>query len=307
MKYISIALFLALNQILAVAQEDESTTLELDSVDLQELISYYEQAHLKDSLLQYERGLIELSSGLATLDLEQNFKYLDPEQTNQLLQDWGNPPQESLGMIVPDSLNPYLWEGWAVVIDYVEDGYIKDEDAQEIDYDELLSSLQDDAIEDSKNRRAAGYGGYNVVGWAESPYYDEDAKKLYWAKELAFDGTESSTLNYDIRVLGRRGYLQLNAVANTEQLASVKVSMQDLLARVEFNEGHTYFDFDPSVDQVAAYGLGALVAGKLAAKAGILKVVGVFLAKFWKVLLIAGGGLIAAIRRFWLGPETREA
>ena len=39
--------------------------------------------------------------------------------------------------------------------------------------------------------------------------------------------------------------------------------------RVEFDDGNRYSDFNPDIDTVAAYGIGGLIAGKLAAKAGI--------------------------------------
>ena len=52
-----------------------------------------------------------------------------------------------------------------------------------------------------------------------------------------------------------------------------------------------YEDFDPKMDNVAAYTVGGLVAGKVLAKAGFF----VFLAKFWKLIavaLAASGGYI---------------
>jgi uncharacterized membrane-anchored protein len=51
--------------------------------------------------------------------------------------------------------------------------------------------------------------------------------------------------------------------------------------------GHRYADFNPDVDEVAACGIGALVAGKVAAKAGLFKgLIAVLLAS--KKLLILG-------------------
>jgi hypothetical protein len=56
---------------------------------------------------------------------------------------------------------------------------------------------------------------------------------------------------------------------------------------VEFEPGNRYADFNPDVDEVAAYGIGALVAGKVAAKAGLFKgLIAVLLAS--KKLLILG-------------------
>jgi uncharacterized membrane-anchored protein len=58
-----------------------------------------------------------------------------------------------------------------------------------------------------------------------------------------------------------------------------------------FNEGSRYADFDSNIDEVAAWTIGGLVAGKILAKVGIFAV----LAKFGKVIilgLIAAGGFI---------------
>jgi uncharacterized membrane-anchored protein len=70
--------------------------------------------------------------------------------------------------------------------------------------------------------------------------------------------------------LGRDGVLVLNAVAGTNQLSEVKDSMQDVIGFANFTEGNRYADFDPSTDNVAAYGLAALVGGTIAAKTGLL-------------------------------------
>ena len=138
-----------------------------------------------------------------------------------------------------------------------------------------------------KSEKKAGYESVELIGWAEPPHYDQASHKLYWAKELAFESAPAHTLNYAIRALGRRGVLELNAVATMSQLPKIKRSMKDVLGFVEFKEGSRYTDFDPDIDEVAAYGIGALVAGKLAAKAGLFKgLFAVLLAS--KKLLIAG-------------------
>jgi uncharacterized membrane-anchored protein len=56
----------------------------------------------------------------------------------------------------------------------------------------------------------------------------------------------------------------------------------------EFSEGNKYWDFNPSMDKVAAVGIGGLVAGKVLAKAGLF----VILLKYLKSILVAvlGGG-----------------
>ena len=78
-------------------------------------------------------------------------------------------------------------------------------------------------------------------------------------------------------------------------LDKVNTNIDPILASVDFNDGYRYRDFDPDVDQIAAYGIGGLIAGKVLAKAGLFAKLGVLLAKGWKFILIAlvaiGGGL----------------
>lgn len=79
-------------------------------------------------------------------------------------------------------------------------------------------------------------------------------------------------------------------------LPLVKADVHKVLDIVQFNDGYKYKDFDPSVDQVAAWTLGGLVAGKVLAKVGFFAL----LVKFWKVIAIgiaaAGGALWKRIR-----------
>ena len=105
------------------------------------------------------------------------------------------------------------------------------------------------------------------------------------------------TLNYDIRVLGRRGYLSLNAVAGVSDLADVQAGMQQLLPMTEFDPGSRYADYDAKNDKLAAYGIAALIGGGIAAKAGLFAKLGVLLlaGKKFVVLLLAGG--VAAWRK----------
>jgi uncharacterized membrane-anchored protein len=53
-------------------------------------------------------------------------------------------------------------------------------------------------------------------------------------------------------------------------LPDVKKHIPEIIHIAKFKEGHRYIDFDPSIDKVASYTIGGLVAGKLLAKAGIL-------------------------------------
>jgi uncharacterized membrane-anchored protein len=123
--------------------------------------------------------------------------------------------------------------------------------------------------------------------------------KMYWAKELAFGTNSNHTLNYNIRVLGRRGVLVLNAVAEMDQLAAIRSQTRDVLAAVDFNEGHRYSDYLPGTDKAAAYGITGLIIGATAAKAGLFKVLIAGLLAFKKIVIVGFLAVVAAIKRFF--------
>lgn len=239
-------------------------------------------------------GEIALSGGFATINTGEDYYYLSPEDTKYVLEElWGNPPSEdmTMGMVFPSTYLPLEAESWAMVVDYDPMGYVSDEDAASYDYDALLRDMQNDTKESNKEREELGYGTVDLIGWAEPPHYDSEDKKLYWAKELHFSGLENNTLNYDIRALGRKGVLIMSVVGDMSSLDKIRGAAPDLLAMTQFNDGSRYVDFDPSVDTVAAVGIGGLIAGKVAAKTGLLAVGLIFLKKAWFLLLIPLVGL----------------
>jgi uncharacterized membrane-anchored protein len=59
---------------------------------------------------------------------------------------------------------------------------------------------------------------------------------------------------------------------------------------VNFQEGQRYADYNASTDKTATYGLAALVAGGVAAKAGLFKSLWIGILAFKKFIII---GLIA--------------
>lgn len=257
--------------------------------------------------LKFREGDIAVPKAHARFQLKPEFRYLEQADARRVLEDlWGNPPDESvLGLIVPRKPDLLADDSWAVVVTYSDEGYVSDEDAAKIDYDRMLTEMKQSTREENSARKEAGYGTVDLVGWAVPPRYDGSAKKLYWAKELSFDGNAEHTLNYDIRVLGRHGYLSLNAVAGMSELAQVQKGMQDLLPMTEFDSGARYADFNASTDKVASYGLAALVGGGLAAKAGLFAKIGLVLAKFWKLLLVGVVAIGAGLRRMFGGKKEK--
>ncbi len=269
-----------------------------------------------EASLKYQSGKIDLPGGIAGLDLPQTFRYLNPSDANRLLVDaWGNPPGgTTLGMIIPSDVSPLSPEGWGVVITYQEDGHVNDDDASKTNFADLLKQMQEETADENKERMKQGYPSMLLSGWAEDPHYDQSSHKLYWALDLATGDAPEHSLNYNIRVLGRKGVLVLNAVAGMHQLPTIKTEMQKVIAFTEFKPGNGYADFNSSTDHVAEYGIAALVAGGVAAKLGLFAKLFALLIAFKKVVIVGVVALFAAIGKL-LGlrkkkeetaPETRE-
>ena len=260
-----------------------------------------EEAEALVSTLRFKEGQVSLRSGLATLHVPAGFRFLDAEDAGKVIfQLWGNPPGEKpLGMLM-NQADPLSRESWAVIITFSDDGYVKDQDAEKIDYGKLLEQMKSDVESANTARTKKGYSTIELVGWAEPPRYDRATHKLYWAKELKFGGETQDTLNYNIRMLGRRGVLVLNAVASMTQLPEIEQATPKILAAIDFNQGNRYVDFSESAgDKVATYGVAALVAGGIAVKAGLFKGLWVVLLAAKKFIIIGVAAVVAWFRKIF--------
>ncbi|PKA27957.1 hypothetical protein CH381_03525 [Leptospira sp. mixed culture ATI2-C-A1] len=248
--------------------------------------------------LKYQTGSVTIGDKLATIKVPKGFKFLDAKQSQFVLHEvWGNPLNEGiLGMLFKSDQTPISDNfTYALTYSFSEDGYVSDSDANEINYDDLLKSMKEDISEGNEDRKKEGYPTMELVGWANKPYYDSSAKKLHWAKELQFEGDSVNTLNYNIRILGRKGILELNAISDIEKLKLVQSDIPAILASTEFNDGEKYSDYSPGVDKMAAYGIGGLIAGKVLAKAGFFAM----LVKFWKIIAIGAVAALGFLKKFF--------
>lgn len=256
--------------------------------------------------LHWKKGPIALKNGIAKLEVSSHFKYLSPEDAHRVLEFWGNKNiGGTLGMLFPANTSPTQRNTWGIVMTYEETGHVSDDDASHINYDQLLKEMQEAIADENQKRKQSGDHLVELVGWATEPRYDSKSHKLYWAKELNFfDETSSHTvLNYNIRILGRKGVLNLNAVASMDQLKLVENETPSILEMVQFTPGNQYDDYQPGVDKLATYGLAGLIAAgvgaKVAAKAGLLKVLIGFLIAAKKFVIIGVLAVGAFLRKIF--------
>lgn len=271
------------------AQEIDSTHLRINEIE---------------KSLIYETGVIELESGNAKLTVPSGFRFLNKAQSIYVLTDLcGNPADSSIiGMLVPSNRSVLESGSWFFAISFDEMGYVKDDDAEDINYDDLLKEGQKEMREVNPERIKQGYQPIEFIGWASSPFYDKNKKILHWAKEVKFGDDSLNTLNYNLRILGRKGIFMLNAVGSMSELQEVKSNIDKVIGSVEFKEGHKYSDFIPDVDNVAAWTIGGLVAGKILAKVGFF----VLIAKFWKLIALAIAGAGGSIWKYFKRKKKEE-
>ncbi|CAL2080704.1 DUF2167 domain-containing protein [Tenacibaculum sp. 190524A02b] len=275
-----------------------------EEISEEQKLAYFKKLDSINNSFTYQHGKINLLDGVAEINVPKGYKFLNAKQSKFVLTDlWGNPPSEVLGMLFPEDITPLSENfSYAVEITYSDEGYINDEDAKDLNYEDLLEQMQDDANKGNEERSKLGYPAIELVGWASQPFYDATNKKLHWAKELKFEGEEINTLNYNIRVLGRKGYLNLNAIGTIDVLPNFNKDVNQVLQSVSFTQGNTYADFNPEIDKVAAYGIGGLIAGKILTKVGFFAL----LLKFWKFIAIAIIGAFTAFKNKIFGTSKNE-
>ncbi|MEK7412883.1 MAG: DUF2167 domain-containing protein [Planctomycetota bacterium] len=235
-----------------------------------------------------QTGRVTIGADLATIDLPEGMQFMPPSDARYILETlWKNPKDESvLGMVVADA-DQEDTEPVFVVFSYVADGHVADDDASGINYDALLTQMQEATREQSQVQEQQGYRSIALIGWAEPPHYDADKKKLYWAKSLKVGGQQEPALNYCIRILGRTGVLEINALGKTAELKRIGPVAQRVMLKTEFAKGNRYEDYQEGTDLKAAGGITALiVGGALAKKLGILALIGLGFLKFFKFLVI---------------------
>ena len=260
------------------------------------------------STLQWQTGTITLKDGLAKIALNDGFRFLGAADAQKVLhQVWDNPEDKStLGLLFPKDQGPLTSDGYAITVSYEDGGYVKDGDADKINYDDLLKTMKKDVHDANDERVKEGYPAMELTGWAQPPRYDKATHKLYWAKQFTVGTDGEGALNYDIRILGRRGTLVLSVLGDPSALPEIDKDIPGILSMVDFQPGNTYAEFDPKIDKVAEYGLAGLIAGGGLAAAAKLGLLGAFfkwiiaaaiaLKKLFIVAVIAIG---AGIKKVW--------
>lgn len=190
---------------------------------------------------------------------------------------------------------------WLATFQFDPSGRVSDEDGANLDADAILASLRQGTAAANIERKKQGFRELTIDGWLVAPRYNTNVKRLEWATR-GHDSHGHSFANYDTRILGRHGVVQVKLVAAPEKINAVSLELNGILQGFSFREGNDYASWK-SGDKVAAYGLTALITGTtaaVAAKMGLLQKLGLLFAKGGYVLIAA----IAAL--FWGNGKRRK-
>jgi uncharacterized membrane-anchored protein len=233
----------------------------------------------------------------AQVNLEQGFVFADAADTKRLMAAMGNVPDDSeVGLVSPDAKD----EDWIMVFEYHPVGYVKDDEKDKIDADALLEGIREGTERANERRKEMGVPGLHVIGWDEKPNYDPATHNFQWAIR-AKDDSGNEVVNYNIRLLGRGGYMSVTLVDDPQKLVLSKPKMMRVLEGFSYKKGSSYAEFR-SGDKMAEYGLVALIAGGAgvgAAKLGLFAVLGKMLAKGGKVVIVAVIALLAGLKKLF--------
>jgi uncharacterized membrane-anchored protein len=236
----------------------------------------------------------------ASLKLPAGYFFVPKAEGARVLRALGNVVNDSnfVGIVVGQHQN----DRWIVVIRYIKEGYIKDDDAKNWNADDLLKNISDGVEEANKDRAARGFPEMQVIGWVEAPGYDAITHRLVWSllsKDKDQPDNTPKNINYNTYALGRDGYFSLNLLSGSERIATEKAAAHELLADLSYNAGKRYEDFSATTDRIAEYGLAALIGGIAVKKLGLFALFIAVILKFAKVILIGVAVLGAGVMKFF--------
>jgi uncharacterized membrane-anchored protein len=222
----------------------------------------------------------------AIVKVREGQAFLDALNTRRFLELNQNPPRDNHYTLVGAD------EAWFAIFHFDASGYVKDD--EKLDPDALIKSMKDSDEGANDERKRLGMPPLYTDGWHVTPHYDLNTRRLEWATRLRTEDGQQ-TVNYTIRILGRRGVMRATLVSSPQTLDSDIKDFKASLTSYDFVPGERYAEFVAG-DRVAEYGLAALVLGGAAAvatKTGFGKAIG----KFLIVGVVAAGGAILAFAR----------
>lgn len=245
-------------------------------------------------------GTVPVGEDLAQLNLPEGYLFANSEDTKKIMTEIGNPLTNiEVGSVFPIDEN----QDWYVVFEFDKLGYIKDDDRADLDADKILESIKEGNEASNEERKKMNAATMDVLGWDEKPHYDLASNNLVWS--VLFESEGEKVVNYNMRVLGRYGVTYVTMVASPEQVKMIKPQLANIISNFSYVDGKKYSDYQEG-DEVAGFGLTALIAGgagAVAAKAGVLAKILLIFKKLWIVVVVVILGFFKKIKNAIFGKK----
>jgi uncharacterized membrane-anchored protein len=261
-----------------------------------------EQDEFKFTSLNWIKGPAKADmKGIAGIDVPKDYMFVDGDGARKLMEAMGNFTSGSeVGLLAPTGLV------WFAIFRFSDDGYVKDDDKDKLNADKILRSIREGTESANAERKRRGWATMKVVGWQQPPSYNETTHNLEWAVIGESEGER--VVNYNTRILGRRGVMEVKLVVGSEELEANLAAYKPLLGAFDYKSGERYAEYKQG-DKLAQYGLTALVAGgavAVAAKTGLLATIILFFKKGWKLVIIGLVAVGAFVKRLVFGRSDRQ-
>jgi uncharacterized membrane-anchored protein len=224
---------------------------------------------------------------IATIRFPSKYIFADGNDTRTIMEAMHNPPSgNELGFLAPEDSD------WFLVFEYSKTGYIKDDEKNSLNADEMLKQIKKGNEAGNRERAKRGWPPLNITGWKQPPRYNPITNNLEWA--IMGESEGKAVINWNTRILGRNGVMKVTLVSDPVMLDEILPYQRTLLSGYSYNSGQRYAEYRQG-DKVAEYGLSALVVGgatAVAAKTGILK-------SLWKFLAAGAIAALVALKKIF--------
>jgi uncharacterized membrane-anchored protein len=228
---------------------------------------------------------------IADVHIPAGYVFADANDTRKIMEVMQNPVSgNELGFVSPAG------EDWFILYEFDDVGYVRDDEKSSLDADAMLASIKKGTEEGNKERRRRGWPTMTILGWEQTPRYNEVTHNLEWAIRGESEG--NPVINYNTRLLGRGGVMRVTLVTDPSTLSPTLPKFKSVLAGFSFSQGHKYAEFRQG-DKMAKYGLSALVVGGAAAvavKTGAAK-------WLWKLIVVAVLGIGGLFKKLFSGKK----
>jgi len=284
MRWVAVLCVALLSAVVVTGQSDRKRKSAPSPSPTPQLLS--ESETLKEVKWQKGPSIGQLGN-TAKVQVPAGYVFAGGHDTRTIMEAFKNPTSgQELGFVAPDA------EDWFAVFEFDDVGYVRDDEKSSLDADAILSSIKTATENTNKERLNRGWPTMTIIGWEQTPRYNETTHNLEWAVRADSEG--KPVINYNTRVLGRLGVMEVTLVTDAAALQDTLPKFKTMLAGFEFSQGKRYAEFRAG-DKIAEYGLtGLIVGGTTVAlvKTGAFKYI-------WKLLVAAGLAISAFFKKLF--------